>query len=123
MSNSANGACAMLYIYACNAIDFWDGWQTLDRLQWHDDGWGEDTDATRLLLLANRVRSCGAGFRQYGWEGDVRSGHWMVSGLPDPDSATSRLMFAVKQDNNGTTFLASELPLPWLGESFCGEWQ
>ncbi len=45
------------------------------------------------------------------WEGD---GIWMVSGLPVNDSASSLPMFAVKQNNNGDTFICSPLQLHWL---------
>lgn len=48
------------------------------------------------------------------WEGD---GNWYVSGMPSEDSSDSLPIFAVKQENNGSTFLCSPFPLPWVESS------
>jgi hypothetical protein len=51
-----------------------------------------------------------------GWDGDFRSGSELrVFYIPDDsDGLASALVW--KQDNNGTTFVASPFRLPWLGE-------
>lgn len=57
-------------------------------------------EATRLALAA-------------GWEGD---GTWLYTVIPDPDSADTAYTFVVKQSNNGTTFVVSQLPFIHLAE-------
>lgn len=47
------------------------------------------------------------------WEGDVRSGPFVFA-IPDPDNASYREAFVWKQRNNGTSFIASPCPIPWL---------
>lgn len=57
------------------------------------------------------------GFAKHaGWEGDFVRGP-RVFWLPDPDSMTFRYAFAWKQQNNGSTFVVSPLPLAWLGKA------
>ncbi|MBM0201857.1 hypothetical protein JNW90_01140 [Micromonospora sp. STR1s_5] len=47
-----------------------------------------------------------------GWEGDMRHQPY-IGGVPSGDGATDRYM-VVKQDNDGYTFVISEIPMPWL---------
>ncbi|CAN7160875.1 hypothetical protein LJR267_000172 [Paraburkholderia hospita] len=49
----------------------------------------------------------------YGWEGDFRQGP-VVFWIPDPDNNQFRYGFFWKQDNNGTCFTVSPVPMPWL---------
>lgn len=49
-----------------------------------------------------------------GWEGDVRDDELYVFALPS-DSCETKIGFIWKQENNGSTFVASPYPLPWLG--------
>jgi hypothetical protein len=46
-----------------------------------------------------------------GWEGDFRQGP-VVFWVPTSDSF--KYGFAFKQDNNGSTFVISPVPMPWL---------
>lgn len=51
--------------------------------------------------------------RRNGWEGDFRSGttpHVVI--LPNEDAPKIGLVW--KQDNNGTTFVVSQVEMPWL---------
>jgi len=48
-----------------------------------------------------------------GWEGDFRE-EPRVFWLPDADTGELVFGFVWKQDNNGSTFVVSPLPLPWL---------
>jgi hypothetical protein len=54
------------------------------------------------------------------WEGDIREGPF-VSMLPFPGNNWSAPIIAWKQDNNGTTFIASPVSLPWV-EAVCESW-
>jgi hypothetical protein len=50
--------------------------------------------------------------RECGWEED---GEWRMAGLPHDDVAAPTSMLAVKQYNNGTTYvIISSYELPWL---------
>jgi hypothetical protein len=46
-----------------------------------------------------------------------------VTVLPNPDYEGRRIPVAIgwKQSNNGTTFIASEFGMPWLGTDFVEE--
>jgi hypothetical protein len=60
--------------------------------------------------------------RQVGWEGDIREGPY-VSMLPNPGGDPQcSVLIAWKQDNNGTTFVASPYRLPWLDEGGWVRW-
>ena len=48
------------------------------------------------------------------WEGDIVGGRIGVFWIPDPDNMTFEYAFAWKQVNNGSTFIVSPIPLPWL---------
>ena len=50
------------------------------------------------------------------WHGD---GAWWVTGLPEADPPAVFLLFMVQQRRDQLTFVASELPLPWLEECRC----
>lgn len=48
-----------------------------------------------------------------GWEGDFRQGpvvFWI------PEGGSFAYGFAFKQDNNGSTFVISPVPMPWLDQ-------
>lgn len=47
------------------------------------------------------------------YEGDIRQGPFL-GGLPDPDYNRTLPILAWKQDNNGTTYIATLTPLPHL---------
>lgn len=51
-----------------------------------------------------------------GWDGDY-SQEPTVFHLPCPESESLELGFIWKQHRNGLTFIASPMPLPWLGEA------
>lgn len=51
------------------------------------------------------------------WEGDFRDGDGpRVMLLPSDGGTYMHIGFVWKQDNNGTTFAASPIKLPWLGK-------
>lgn len=49
------------------------------------------------------------------WEGDVSCGPFIFA-IPDPDNVSWKTAFFWKQHNNGTSFIASPCPIPWLEE-------
>jgi len=58
-----------------------------------------------------------AAAKEVDWEGDIRKGEQpYVSPLPHHDDTICEFLIAWKQDNNGSTFVASPYPLPWLEE-------
>jgi len=52
---------------------------------------------------------------RHGWEGDFREPA-RVLWLPEEGSPAFTHAFVWKQDHNGTTYVVSPHPLPWLGE-------
>jgi hypothetical protein len=54
---------------------------------------------------------------KFGWEGDIREGPF-VAVLPDKGGVLSRVIIALKQDNDGTTFVAPRYRLPWYDSDF-----
>lgn len=81
----------------------------------------EDAPGTEPYVpLSERFRRDLAAIKDYakhhGWEGDFACGPG-VFWLPDSEARTFRYAFAWKQRNNGTTYVVSPLPLPFLGET------
>jgi hypothetical protein len=54
--------------------------------------------------------------RDAGWKGDYMdaSSEPKVLWLPDPNDATFKYAFVWKQSQNGSTFVVSQIALPWL---------
>jgi hypothetical protein len=101
-----------MIVYCVPTLDLWSGWQKSEdvfKLRVFDDGTAHD---------ASR---CGAKFKdlavKVGWEGDIREGPF-VAVLPDEGGVLSPVIIAWKQDNNGTTFVASRYLLPWYDSDF-----
>lgn len=92
-------------------IDWWPGWTSIDGLRrdanrlWE---WGVELPSQLPPELDTRIPAQVA--TELGWEGD---GEWKCAPLPT-DDGYCKLMFAVKQSNNGTTFIVSPFDLPWL---------
>lgn len=83
-------------------IDWWEGWT-----HWN-------TLAADILNDGNEaLKDIKAVFIELGWEGDVREGPYVVV-IPTDDSYDPKYIVALKQDNNGETFLASPIPLEHL---------
>lgn len=108
-------ACAMV-VYSVGPIDYWLGWQSEADYLNSIANWGDCFDHADeyVDLKAEAFRLA----RLVWWEGDIREGPF-VSALPFPDYNISKLVIAWKQDNNGTTFIASPVRMPWLdGETW-----
>jgi hypothetical protein len=98
---------AQYHIYTLSPIDDWDGWNEL-----HETSPDRDKpDALWELLSALQQK---ARTIRYPWEGDCSQGPFW---LPLPaDTGNYLFLFAWKQSNNGTTFVASPVELPWLDQ-------
>ena len=108
-----------MFIYAIGPIDSWYGWkpltEVLETARSCDSGsW---LDHAELLDFWNSAQKLA---RARGWEGDIRGGFGDLDGgpwfapLPINDSGNTAFVLSWKQDNDGTTFVASSIPLPWL---------
>jgi len=101
-----------MIVYQIEPIDHWNGWHkpsdlfrsmafTLDT-EWLDPlDWASAWSQAQKLAI------------KLGWEGDIREGPY-VTVLPDQGGSTPPFVIAWKQDNNGTTFVASPFHLTWL---------
>jgi len=116
-------ATRQLYVYT-TLIDWFFGWQDctdlVTSLAASDAAGGIDAEAARWFEAFQEAR---AAIKRAGYDGEPRAmgrpghGPWRCSAIPgDPDDLDTRWLFLVKQDNNGTTFVASPFPLPWLGQ-------
>jgi hypothetical protein len=102
------------YVYELPPIDHWEAWcteqQVMDRIDEDREGlWSVQNYETQFTIAK-------AAFVEAGWEGD---GEWHLIALPYPvgEGADShRYIIAVKQRNNGTTYVWSPEEMPWLKE-------
>jgi hypothetical protein len=111
-----------LYLYQVAPIDFWFGWIPLRDvlIEALEQDEGEYDGPPDFGVLYDRLRRAKTLARQYlGWEGDMRSGPYFA---PIPfETGFYEYLIAWKQDNNGTTYVASPVQLPWL-ETPDAEW-
>lgn len=112
-----------MIVYQLGPIDVWFGWTHLD-----------DVLATASKPLDERIDLCPYSTttlqntltraqrlaEALGWDGDLREGPYF-SRLPENDFYPGSFLLAWKQDNNGTTYIASPYRLPWL-ETDCIDW-
>ncbi|MCA8950095.1 MAG: hypothetical protein KDE27_11380 [Planctomycetes bacterium] len=103
-----------LFIYSLAPIDFFIGAvpRHLEELVRTEGFQGGDHGVELLALLANAQRA----FLSIGWDVYHRVGPYYFA-IPDTDAML--LGIVVKQDNNGSTFVASPIPFPHLGEPAC----
>jgi len=107
-----------LYVYYCAPIDFWEGWSKLSKPKalTHKPTWSDDDpdwftrSAWALFTKAQPIA------KKIYWEGDIANGPF-TSALPTGECESAPIV-AWKQANNGSTFVASYLPLPWLSTQF-----
>lgn len=105
------------YYYGESPIDWWDGWVSFKEFFYkhsHEPtkfNHGEGTSWTVRELSERYIEACDLA-KEKGWEGD---GQFMVTVLPVYNGSPG-LVFAVKQENNGSTYVCSELPLRYLSD-------
>ncbi len=97
-----------LYCYRTGPIDEWFGTMTQDELESSIDRQFEESARQgvreQLKTLRARAEDC---FQEMEWEGDIREGPFYFS-VP---AEQMHIGYAIKQDNDGTCFLASPVPL------------
>ena len=106
-------------------IDFWDGWVTVgeylgilrNRKKKNSkiivDPWLDED-----LIKAKVSRICN-GLKRHYWVCDPvkYDENIFISGIPDLNGGNdSEMIFAFKEENNGTTYIVSSRELPWLDE-------
>lgn len=106
-------------IYEVPPIDDWTPWLTEAEYKARLDAeYGADAPGGWAGYLQLRERALEAARRlPIGWEGDFRQGPFIGAIPPLWGNSGSEILIAWKQDNNGTCFVASPFPLPWLIES------
>lgn len=102
-----------MIVYEINPIDCWSGWQTVE--EFLKESAGPDYFPMECLyeILGEAMKIART---QLHWEGDVREGPY-VCGLPTNESGCPEILIAWKQDNNGTTYIATPFAMPWLEDS------
>jgi len=114
----------MLYCYRALPIDLWHGALTAkaliaelpDESSPHVPLRGESSPkniAQFLRRVTELEKRAHEGFKKLGWEGDIREGPYFFC---LPGETQLALGYMLKQDNNGTTFVASPHPLPWVAD-------
>ena len=100
-----------LFTYVMGPIDCWEGWNSdndIASAPYRDVAyWGPDTVREQLLAAEEAARSAG-------WEGD---GNPRITMLPI-DETHCEIVIALKQGNNGTTFIITPFEMPWLGQPY-----
>lgn len=105
----------LLYCYHTPPIDFWYGAlnheQLFDVIAHHSPSmrWLVDM-LDEIEAVASAAQS---GFKQVGWEGDISEGPFFFF---VPSELEMKCGYVLKQSNNGSTFVASPHPMPWLAE-------
>lgn len=103
-----------MYVYeTMSPIDCWIGWhKPTDIFRVVPDYEVEPTywDARHWYQEWERAQ---AGAKKLGWEGDCRQGPYVIP-LPEGDDAGWNFIIGWKQDNNGTSYIASPVELPHL---------
>ena len=111
-----------MYVYRLSPIDFWQGWHRAQDLLRIDprpgaEGWEQDCPVDPSSWF-QKWQNAQAFARELGWPGDIRPGCGpFVSMIPmGNDASECDYLIAWKEDNNGTTYVASPVPLPHLAE-------
>lgn len=105
-----------IYSYELPPLDY--GWFSMITVQdYYKSLFDEFQDSEIALAEINKTKkfidSALKRARQKGWEGDFRNGPHVFL-LPGDGSMIPAIIW--KQDNNGTTFVASPIKLLWLDE-------
>ena len=103
---------ATWHFYTISPIDIWEGGFTRHELieRHGSDGF----NGIGYARLVDRVLKIAATLGSY-WEGDIRQGPFLFF-IPEEFQPAPCVVW--KQDNNGTTFVASAVPLPHLEDHY-----
>ena len=104
-----------MYYYETSSVDYFFGMLTFD--EFCSQVQKETEDCEQIIgYTQDKLKEAEEYFRFNSmWEGDIKSGP-VIFAIPDPDCASYREGFVWKQHNNGTSFIASPCPIPWLEE-------
>lgn len=112
-----------LIVWATGPLDYWDGMIHLKNFasafaeEFEGDHFEESPKQfqQRIIAMAEEAQMLAT---HVGWEGDIIQGPYLTF-LPDPANNQTFPVFAWKQQNNGSTFVASVRPLHHMdGEGF-----
>ena len=104
-----------MFIYELSPVDYFTGSIPLDKylnsIKKIDDPYDEhEFTRNQIEQLTAEIEKISS------WEGDVMDGVYLFA-LPGKNMDSSLALGIVwKQRNNGTTFVVSEMELPWLKE-------
>lgn len=104
-----------IHIYCVEPIDSWLGWSDEEQFRSSLDRWCAPANRNVFWTLYEQFRDRSQELaRDFEWEGDIREGPF-IAGVPIfPVRNVSLFMIAWKQRNDGRTFIASPVALPWL---------
>ena len=122
-----------MFVYHTAPIDFWAGApdvltyvnslkrfnsvrELIDDMEGFMKVPAETEDCSQAEEIVELLRQALSLAKDIGWEGDFRAPPHICF-VPYPDEACFKKIFVWKQDNNGSTFIASEIPLPWLNDA------
>tara|TARA_Y100001938_G_scaffold139920_1_gene207426 strand:- start:518 stop:874 length:357 start_codon:yes stop_codon:yes gene_type:complete len=107
-----------LHIYSLPPIDLFQGALTMTEAALQGECWGPKGVARQAEALIDQLLPALDGFREAGWEGDYSEGPFFFA-VPRVEVEMAWGVI-VKQNNNGTTFVASPYPFPWLEQFAAG---
>ena len=119
-----------MYIYEISPIDFWEGCTLLEDYVSKKLKHLIETNATLdayaygdLVDILNFFDDAKKMAKKHGnFEDDLREGGGpYVAGIPREGYPECALMIMWKQDNSGTTYVASQIYLPWLKDDLIFE--
>lgn len=114
----------MFYYALSQPIDFWDGWVTVD--EYFKILNKRERQKSKILispnfsptkLIARLIHISLILNHHYGFEGDIRDSQKIfIGGLPGciQRDGESKLIFAIKADSKGATYIISPYELAWL---------
>ena len=122
MNQSAHWHGEMKHVYQIPPIDIFLGMQTAKEyitelvefeIKAKSQGLEYDTfDGLNLNDFLDKLSSAAGLAARAGWEGELRHGVFVFF---LPADGMCSVGFVFKQDNNGTTFVVTEVPLDYLG--------
>jgi hypothetical protein len=112
-------------VYQIDPIDFWTGTTSFEEYLRATNAEGNRNDPVDPLNRVPRLRAEAEVWDRFrsamtaakegsNWAGDIREGPFVLL-LPEPP-AMQLAGFLWKEENNGTTYVVSEIALPWLDQ-------
>jgi hypothetical protein len=105
-------------VYQIPPIDFWEYWLTEKQFK---------ANITKSIAPVNSLfsyrrflnRAKQIAQEKLGWPGDIAAGPFIAALAPTCSGDDGRYMIAWKESNNGTTYIASPIELPWIKNEPC----